>query len=87
MMILLDLVLAVLGLTFVVATGRIIGGPNDADRAAGLDFAFFVFMSAVAVLAIRLDTIVLLDIVLIATLVGFLATVALARLVERRSRR
>jgi multicomponent Na+:H+ antiporter subunit F len=82
-MIFLDAILAVLGLTMVAAIVRVIRGPTDADRATGLDFGFFVFMSAVAVLAARLDTMILLDIVLVATLVGFLATVALARLVER----
>ncbi|MFY1637512.1 monovalent cation/H+ antiporter complex subunit F [Solwaraspora sp. WMMB335] len=68
------------------AIARLVAGPTDADRAAALDFGFFVFIGGVAVLAARLRTPVLLDIVLTATLVGFLATVALARLVERRSR-
>jgi multicomponent Na+:H+ antiporter subunit F len=85
-MVLLDLVLAVLAVTMAVAMGRLIVGPTDADRAAAVDFGFFVFISAVAVLAVRLDTMVLLDVVLVATLVGFLATVALARLVGRRQR-
>ncbi|MDG4765325.1 monovalent cation/H+ antiporter complex subunit F [Solwaraspora sp. WMMD406] len=82
----LDLVLGVLALAMLAAIVRLIIGPTDADRAAAVDFGFFVFIAAVAVLAARLRTAALLDIVLTATLVGFLATVALARLVERRSR-
>jgi multicomponent Na+:H+ antiporter subunit F len=82
----LDLVLAVLAAAMLTAIIRLVAGPTDADRAAAVDFGFFVFIAGVAVLAARLDIAALLDIVLTATLVGFLATVALARLVERRSR-
>ncbi|WFE29404.1 monovalent cation/H+ antiporter complex subunit F [Solwaraspora sp. WMMD791] len=82
----LDLVLGVLAAAMLAAIVRLVVGPTDADRAAALDFGFFVFIAAVAVLAARLRIPALLDLVLTATLVGFLATVALARLVERRSR-
>lgn len=82
----LDLPLAVLAAAMLAAIVRLVVGPTDADRAAALDFGFFVFIAGVAVLAARLDIAALLDIVLTATLVGFLATVALARLVEGRSR-
>jgi len=82
----LDLVLAVLALAMATAIIRLVIGPTDADRAAAVDFGFFVFIAGVAVLAARLRIAELLDIVLTATLVGFLATVALARLVHRRSR-
>lgn len=83
-MILLDMVLLVLVLSMLVAIGRTVAGPDDADRAVAVDFGFFVFVAAVAVLAVRLDQPALLDLVLVATMVGFLATVALARLVNRR---
>ncbi len=52
----------------------------------GLDFGFAVFIAGIAVLAVRLDQPAVLDLVLVATLVGFLATVAFAHLVERWSR-
>lgn len=81
---LLDVVLVVLALSMIVVLGRLIVGPTDADRAAALDHGFFVFLAAVAVLAVRLDAPGLLDLVLTGTLVSFLATVALARLVHRR---
>jgi len=79
----LDVVLGVLTLAMSAAIIRLVRGPTDADRAAALDFGFFVFSAGVAVLAARLEIAALLDIVLTATLVGFLATVALARLMER----
>lgn len=84
-MILLDAALVVLALTLVVATVRLVVGPTDADRALGVDLGFAVVLAAVALLAVRLDAPALLDLVLVATLVGFLSTVAFARLVATRS--
>ena len=84
-MILLDVALVVLALALVVATVRLVVGPTDADRALGVDLGFAVVIAAVALLAVRLDAPALLDLVLVATLVGFLSTVAFARLVATRS--
>jgi multicomponent Na+:H+ antiporter subunit F len=83
--ILLDAALVVLALALVVATVRLVVGPTDADRALGVDLGFAVVIAAVALLAVRLDAPALLDLVLVATLVGFLSTVAFARLVATRS--
>lgn len=82
---LLDALLAVLVLAMVVAIGRTLVGPTNADRALGIDFGFAVFVAGLALLAVRLDSPAMLDLVLAATLVGFLATVAFAKLVERWS--
>ena len=83
-MILLDVVLVVLAGAMTVVIGRLVIGPTDADRAAALDLGFFVFLAALTVLAARLDAPDLLDLVLTGTLVSFLATVAMSRLVHRR---
>ncbi|MEG3636128.1 monovalent cation/H+ antiporter complex subunit F [Micromonospora palythoicola] len=85
-MILLDAVLVVLAGSMAVVIVRLVVGPTDADRAAALDLGFFVFLAALAVLAARLHAPDLLDLVLTGTLVSFLATVAMARLVHRRQR-
>jgi len=82
----LDVALVLLALCLVVAAVRAVVGPTDADRVLAVDFGFLVTLCAVALLAVRLGTPALLDLVLIGTLVGFLATVALARLVARRGR-
>ncbi len=66
-----------------VAIGRMAYGPTGADRALAVDFGFGVFISSIAVLAVRLDAPAATDLVLAATLLGFLGTVALAQLVER----
>jgi multicomponent Na+:H+ antiporter subunit F len=81
----LDVLLAVLALAMLVAIGRVIFGPSQADRALAVDLGFAVFVAGVAILAVRLDTRALVDLVLAATLVGFLGTVAFAKLVERGS--
>ena len=80
-----DAVLAAVVVAMVVVIGRVWVGPTNADRVLALDLGFAVFIAGLAVLAVRLDTAALLDLVLAATLVGFLATVVFAHLVERRS--
>lgn len=82
-MIVVDVALVVLGLALLPALYRIAVGPTDADRALSADHVFFVFLAVAGLLAVRLQDSVFLDVVLVGTLVGFLATVTLARLVDR----
>lgn len=82
----IDILLLVLGIVMVVAIGRVVTGPTSADRVVALDLGFVVFISATALLSVRLETPPILILVLAATLVGFLATVAIAHLLEWRSR-
>jgi multicomponent Na+:H+ antiporter subunit F len=84
-LILLDVALLVLALALVVAGWRVAHGPSDADRALGVDFGFPVVIAALALLAVRQESDVLLDLVLVATLVGFLSTVAFALMASRSS--
>lgn len=80
-MILLDAALAVLALCLLSAVYRVLAGPTDADRGLAVDFGFVVVVAGIALLALRLEASAMLDLVLVATLVGFLTTVALARLI------
>ncbi|QSB13111.1 pesticidal protein Cry26Aa [Natronosporangium hydrolyticum] len=82
----LDGVLVVLAVAMLVVTVRTVVGPTNADRALAIDLGFAAFVAAIAVLAVRVDEPALLDLVLAATLVGFLGTVAVAKLVERGRR-
>lgn len=81
----LDVVLLGLAAALLVAIGRTMFARASADRVLALDFGFAVFVAGLGVLAVRLDAPAVLDLVLAATLVGFLATVVFAHLVERRS--
>lgn len=83
---LLDLVLAALALAMLVAIGRVAIGPTSADRTLGLDFGFAILIAGTAVLAVRQQTPALVNLVLAATLLGFIGTVAIATLVERGPR-
>ncbi len=83
----LDVALAMLALAFLVAVVRVAIGPTAADRAAAADVCLFALVASFALLSVRADAPPLLDGVLIVTLLGFLATVALARLLDRGERR
>lgn len=76
--------LVVLAAVVVAAAVRVVVGPTDADRVLAVDLGFVVVLAALALLAVRLQAPALLDLVVAGTLVGFLATVALARLVGGR---
>lgn len=76
--------LLVLAAAAVAAAVRVVRGPSDADRVLAVDLGFVVVLAALALLAVRLRAPALLDLVVVGTLVGFLATVALARLVGSR---
>ena len=79
----IDVTLLILLLAFVVALVRVVIGPTLADRAAAADVCFFCVVSALALLAVRLPSVAFVDAVLVATLLGFVATVSLARLVGK----
>ena len=83
-MIWLDLALAVLALTFGLALLRAVIGPSVADRAVAADVALYVVVAAIGLLVLRSGAEAFIDVVLIATLLGFLATVALGVMVGRR---
>lgn len=77
-----DWVLIVLVAAFFAGLVRVALGPSLADRAVAADVCLFVVVSGLAVLSLRLGSPVFLDVVLVATLLGFVATVSLARLIE-----
>lgn len=63
---------------------RLLRGPSIPDRVFALDGLLVVVMSGILVAAADRDTTVALIAVLLIALVGFVATAALARYVERR---
>ena len=78
------LVLLAVVLSFI----RLIRGPSLPDRVVALDMMTVTIVSFCGVAAIRFDEAAFLDVALALALVGFLATVALARFAERaRARR
>ncbi|MDQ3991602.1 MAG: monovalent cation/H+ antiporter complex subunit F [Actinomycetota bacterium] len=81
-----DVALVVLALTFLAGLARVVVGPTLADRAVAADLCLFTLIASLALLSVNRGSSLFLDGVLVATLLGFTATVALARLVGRRKR-
>lgn len=75
--------LALLGIGFLAGLVRVAVGPTIADRAVGADVCLFCVVGVLSVLAVELEAPAFLDAVLVATLLGFIATMSLARLVGR----
>ena len=80
-----SLVLILIGMA--VAFYRIAKGPSLADRVVALDMMTVTIISFCGVYAVVMDEPSLLDVAIVLALVGFLATVALARYAERRLER
>ncbi len=64
---------------------RLIIGPTLPDRIVALDVMTVLIVSFCGLYALRSDDTAFIDVAIVLALVGFLATVALARFVERRS--
>lgn len=77
----IDIGIAAIVVAMAIAAYRILTGPSAADRGAASDVVFFGFVGLVAMLGFRLDTELVVDIVLVCSLVGFLAALSLARLI------
>jgi multicomponent Na+:H+ antiporter subunit F len=85
MNIVLTIVFLVLGAALILALVRLVIGPTLPDRVVAIDLIAFVSIGFALVYAIATDKPDFLEVALVLGLVAFLATVALARFVERRS--
>lgn len=85
-MIAVDLPLALLGIAFLVALVRVAIGPDLADRVVATEVGLASFVGGIGLLGVRLGSTHVLDAVLLAALLQFIATIALARLLERKER-
>lgn len=81
-----DIAIAVIAVAVILAAVRMILGPADADRAIAADLLFFCIIALITLYGIRAASTATFDIVLIATLAGFLAALSLARALTRGQR-
>lgn len=79
-----DIALALLAAAVLPALVRVVRGPTATDRVVAAELVFIVAVAVIVLLAVRLDQPVLIDLALVAVLVGFVATVSLTRLIRRR---
>jgi len=80
------LVFAGFGMVFIavaLALWRLAKGPSLPDRVVALDMMTIAIVSFCGLAAVRSGDAAFLDVALVLALVGFLATVALARFAER----
>ncbi|MFC3706164.1 monovalent cation/H+ antiporter complex subunit F [Devosia honganensis] len=78
--------LVLLALALLLCLVRIVAGPSLPDRVLALDTLTVVAMGFVGAVAVRTGLALYLDIAIALALLGFLATVALARYILLRSR-
>lgn len=85
-MIALDIAIAGCGFAFLVAAYRIAAGPTPADRAIAADLLAFAIIGLIALIGAKTHSQGAVDLVLVGTLVAFLAAVSLARALTRGAR-
>lgn len=85
-MIALDIAIAGCGIALLSSAIRIAVGPTPADRAIAADLLTFAVIGLLALIGTRAHSEGTFDLVLVATLVGFLAAVSLARALTRGHR-
>lgn len=75
--------LALVVVSVLAAVWRTLRGPSAADRAVAAELVFVASVTATAILSVLLDFSLLLDLALVAVLVGFLTTIGLSHFVDR----
>lgn len=78
--IILEVALILLGTGMLLAAFRAYIGPTINDRAVASDLIFFAIIGFIALIGLRTNIEALFDIILIATLLGFMAALSMARL-------
>lgn len=76
----------IVGASMLVAALRVLRGPDDATRAVMADLTYFCAIALFVFFVIRVGSTVAMDVVMLGSLIGVLATVALARLLSRGRR-
>jgi len=79
----LDFALVAVGLSMALCAWRLLRGPEVVDRVLALDTLYINTVALVILLGIRWHTELLFGAALIVAMLGFVATVALARYLSR----
>ncbi len=87
MMLLTGFVLALLAVAALLCLARLMRGRSFADRIVALDTLLVVIVCGIAVGAVRSGSGAFLDVVVVASLLGFTGTSLVARFIERRGAR
>lgn len=82
-----DVALVLLGAAGALALVRVALSRSLADRIVALDLLVVVVVLTIAIDSARADTSAFLDVLIVVALLGFVATTAVARFIERRGAR
>ena len=80
----IDIGFVMVGASLVLGFYRLVRGPSLPDRVVALDMMTILIVVFCGLFAIATDERAFLDVAIVLALIGFLATVALARFAERR---
>lgn len=83
----LEVAFALIVVAVLLSFVRLVRGPTLPDRVVALDMMTVLIVTFCGLGSIRYDEAAFLDVALVLALVGFLATVALARFAERNTAR
>lgn len=72
----------VISLSLGLAVWRLLRGPSIPDRAAAFDLIVNHIVALIAMFVVTTGQLVLIDVVIVVSVLGFLSTVALARFIE-----
>lgn len=78
--VILEAALVLLAVGMLLAAIRAFRGPQVTDRAVAADLIFFAIIGFIALIGLSTGIEALFDIILIATLLGFMAAISMARL-------
>lgn len=79
----INLALAIVTLSTILVTLRVLRGPSWGDRIMAFDFLSVNLVVLIALIAVKTRLLVMLDAALVLSLLGFLSTVALTRYLLR----
>lgn len=82
----LNICIVCTALTAIPAAYRMLVGPTRADRVSAADAFLFILVALIAMIGMHKGSAFTFDIVLVATVVGFLSAVSLARALMRGAR-
>lgn len=79
----LDFAIVATALALALTTWRLVAGPDSTDRVLALDTLYVNTVALVILLGMRLASNLLFEAALVIALLGFIATIALARFIAR----
>lgn len=79
----LDIAFGCIALALALTAWRLLRGPEPTDRVLALDTLYINTVALVILLGLRLDSTLLFEAALVIAMLGFIATVALARFLAR----